>query len=74
MAAAGDHASKLQDLDKMKRRLKEMKEEATALREMQAKVAKEMQVVPAGEGTELLVSLQNEGNLSCFLHFLLFFL
>ncbi|GJV09843.1 hypothetical protein Tco_1351384 [Tanacetum coccineum] len=30
------------DLDDMKRRLKEMEEEAAALREMQAKVAKEM--------------------------------
>lgn len=33
----------LQELDEMKRRLKEMEEEAAALREMQAKVAKEMQ-------------------------------
>uniref|UniRef100_A0A804U9A5 RRM domain-containing protein n=1 Tax=Zea mays TaxID=4577 RepID=A0A804U9A5_MAIZE len=33
----------LQELDEMKRRLKEMEEEAAALRDMQAKVAKEMQ-------------------------------
>jgi polyadenylate-binding protein 2 len=33
----------LHELDEMKRRLKEMEEEAAALREMQAKVAKEMQ-------------------------------
>ncbi|KAL5650817.1 hypothetical protein ACJX0J_036275, partial [Zea mays] len=33
----------LQELDEMKRRLKEMEEEAAALREMQAKVAKDMQ-------------------------------
>ena len=33
----------LQGLDEMKRRLKEMEEEAAALRDMQAKVAKEMQ-------------------------------
>uniref|UniRef100_A0A8R7UYF6 RRM domain-containing protein n=1 Tax=Triticum urartu TaxID=4572 RepID=A0A8R7UYF6_TRIUA len=53
MAAAGDDAAKfssdralsrpLQELDEMKRRLKEMEEEAAALRDMQAKVAKEMQ-------------------------------
>jgi len=33
----------LQELDEMKSRLKEMEEEAAALRDMQAKVAKEMQ-------------------------------
>ncbi|CAN6239365.1 hypothetical protein SEVIR_1G333200v4 [Setaria viridis] len=43
MAAGGDDAAKLQELDEMKRRLKEMEEEAAALRDMQAKVAKEMQ-------------------------------
>ncbi|PWZ28367.1 Polyadenylate-binding protein 3 [Zea mays] len=43
MAAAGDDAAKLQELDEMKRKLKEMEEEAAALRDMQAKVAKEMQ-------------------------------
>ncbi|AQK75041.1 Polyadenylate-binding protein 3 [Zea mays] len=43
MAASGDDAAKLQELDEMKRRLKEMEEEAAALRDMQAKVAKEMQ-------------------------------
>ena len=32
----------LQELDEMKKRLKEMEEEAAALREMQAKVEKEM--------------------------------
>lgn len=32
----------MQDLDDMKKRLKEMEEEAAALREMQAKVEKEM--------------------------------
>lgn len=31
-----------QELDEMKKRLKEMEEEAAALREMQAKVEKEM--------------------------------
>nr|ACG37339.1 polyadenylate-binding protein 2 [Zea mays] len=41
--SAGDDATKLQELDEMKRRLKEMEEEAAALREMQAKVAKDMQ-------------------------------
>uniref|UniRef100_A0A804QWA3 RRM domain-containing protein n=1 Tax=Zea mays TaxID=4577 RepID=A0A804QWA3_MAIZE len=39
--SAGDDATK--ELDEMKRRLKEMEEEAAALREMQAKVAKDMQ-------------------------------
>ncbi|CAN6253216.1 unnamed protein product [Urochloa humidicola] len=43
MGAGGDDAAKLQELDEMKRRLKEMEEEAAALRDMQAKVAKEMQ-------------------------------
>lgn len=43
MASGGDDAAKLQELDQMKRRLKEMEEEAAALRDMQAKVAKEMQ-------------------------------
>uniref|UniRef100_A0A8R7V3E2 Polyadenylate-binding protein 2 n=1 Tax=Triticum urartu TaxID=4572 RepID=A0A8R7V3E2_TRIUA len=50
MGAGGDDAAKVRDapaalheLDEMKRRLKEMEEEAAALREMQAKVAKEMQ-------------------------------
>ncbi|KAK9043467.1 hypothetical protein V6N11_071808 [Hibiscus sabdariffa] len=42
-----------QDLDDMKRRLKEMEDEATALREMQAKVEKEMGSVqdPAAAAT-----------------------
>ncbi|KAI3831799.1 hypothetical protein MKW92_053929 [Papaver armeniacum] len=39
-----DDAAKLQELDEMKKRLKEMEDEATALREMQAKVEKEMGV------------------------------
>uniref|UniRef100_A0A0E0PV60 RRM domain-containing protein n=1 Tax=Oryza rufipogon TaxID=4529 RepID=A0A0E0PV60_ORYRU len=43
MGAPGDEAAKMQELDEMKRRLKEMEEEANALREMQTKVAKEMQ-------------------------------
>ncbi|KAL5224524.1 hypothetical protein ABZP36_011163 [Zizania latifolia] len=43
MGAPGDEAAKMQELDEMKRRLKEMEEEAAALRDMQAKVAKEMQ-------------------------------
>lgn len=34
-----------QELDEMKKRLKEMEEEAAALREMQAKVEKEMGAV-----------------------------
>jgi polyadenylate-binding protein 2 len=38
MAAADDDA----ELDEMKKRLKEMEDEAAALREMQAKVEKEM--------------------------------
>ncbi|KAK4490384.1 hypothetical protein RD792_001060 [Penstemon davidsonii] len=40
MSTADDDAAK--ELDEMKKRLKEMEEEATALREMQAKVEKEM--------------------------------
>uniref|UniRef100_A0A0E0CRR2 RRM domain-containing protein n=1 Tax=Oryza meridionalis TaxID=40149 RepID=A0A0E0CRR2_9ORYZ len=48
MASGGDDAAKLQELDEMKRRLKEMEEEAAALRDMQAKVAKEMQGGPPG--------------------------
>uniref|UniRef100_A0A0D9WNC4 Uncharacterized protein n=1 Tax=Leersia perrieri TaxID=77586 RepID=A0A0D9WNC4_9ORYZ len=39
----GFPAAQMQELDEMKRRLKEMEEEANALRDMQAKVAKEMQ-------------------------------
>jgi polyadenylate-binding protein 2 len=39
----------LQELDEMKKRLKEMEEEATALREMQAKVEKEMGAVQGSE-------------------------
>lgn len=35
----------MQELDEMKKRLKEMEEEAAALREMQAKVEKEMGAV-----------------------------
>ncbi|KAJ8619117.1 hypothetical protein MRB53_015303 [Persea americana] len=43
MAAADEHDSlKPQELEDMKKRLKEMEEEAAALREMQAKVEKEM--------------------------------
>ncbi|CAL9082018.1 unnamed protein product [Musa textilis] len=42
MARPDEDAAKLQDLDEMKRRLKEMEEEAAALREMQAKVENEM--------------------------------
>uniref|UniRef100_A0A8R7UXL8 Polyadenylate-binding protein 2 n=1 Tax=Triticum urartu TaxID=4572 RepID=A0A8R7UXL8_TRIUA len=49
MAAAGDDAAK--ELDEMKRRLKEMEEEAAALRDMQAKVAKEMQGGDANAST-----------------------
>ena len=37
--------TQLQELDEMKKRLKEMEEEAAALREMQAKVEKEMSAV-----------------------------
>ncbi|KAL5211959.1 hypothetical protein ABZP36_022806 [Zizania latifolia] len=43
MTSGGEDTAKLQELDEMKRRLKEMEEEAAALRDMQAKVAKEMQ-------------------------------
>ncbi|KAJ6791698.1 polyadenylate-binding protein 2-like isoform X1 [Iris pallida] len=42
MIRTDDDAVKLQELDEMKKRLKEMEEEAAALREMQAKVEKEM--------------------------------
>ncbi|KAM3243893.1 hypothetical protein ACQJBY_055675 [Aegilops geniculata] len=49
MTAAGDDAAK--ELDEMKRRLKEMEEEAAALRDMQAKVAKEMQGGDANAST-----------------------
>ncbi|XP_061345596.1 polyadenylate-binding protein 2-like isoform X2 [Gastrolobium bilobum] len=45
MSAADDDAA-VKELDEMKRRLKEMEEEAAALREMQAKVEKEID--PAG--------------------------
>lgn len=38
----------MQDLDDMKKRLKEMEDEAAALREMQAKVEKEMGAVQGG--------------------------
>ncbi|OUZ99613.1 RNA recognition motif domain [Macleaya cordata] len=50
MARSEDDAAKLQELDEMKKRLKEMEDEAAALREMQAKVEKEMGAVqdPAG--------------------------
>ncbi|KAJ3673739.1 hypothetical protein LUZ60_005731 [Juncus effusus] len=41
-AGADVDASKMQELDEMKKRLKEMEDEANALREMQAKVEKEM--------------------------------
>jgi len=41
MSAADDDAA-VKELDEMKRRLKEMEEEAAALREMQAKVEKEI--------------------------------
>ena len=41
----------LQELDEMKKRLKEMEEEAAALREMQAKVEKEMGAV---QGSKIL--------------------
>lgn len=44
----------LQELDEMKKRLKEMEEEAAALREMQAKVEKEMGGVP-GPISQLLL-------------------
>ncbi|XP_010541248.1 PREDICTED: polyadenylate-binding protein 2-like isoform X2 [Tarenaya hassleriana] len=43
MSAADEDAVK--ELDEMKKRLKEMEEEAAALREMQAKVEKEMGAV-----------------------------
>ncbi|KAJ8648068.1 hypothetical protein MRB53_001091 [Persea americana] len=45
MSVADDDALKLQELSEMKKRLKEMEEEAAALREMQAKVEKEMGAV-----------------------------
>ncbi|RYR64527.1 hypothetical protein Ahy_A03g010619 isoform A [Arachis hypogaea] len=40
--SAPDDDPEVKELDEMKRRLKEMEEEATALREMQAKVEKEI--------------------------------
>ncbi|CAL9114258.1 unnamed protein product [Musa textilis] len=45
MALPNENAAKLQELDEMKRRLKEMEDEAAALREIQAKVEKEMGAV-----------------------------
>ncbi|KAK9011967.1 hypothetical protein V6N11_040038 [Hibiscus sabdariffa] len=45
MSAADEDAVK--ELDEMKKRLKEMEDEAAALREMQAKVEKEMVQDPA---------------------------
>ena len=41
----GYNLQAVQELEDMKRRLKEMEEEAAALRDMQAKVEKEMGVV-----------------------------
>ncbi|VAI61109.1 unnamed protein product [Triticum turgidum subsp. durum] len=45
------YGQEIQELDEMKRRLKEMEEEAAALRDMQAKVAKEMQGGDANAST-----------------------
>ncbi|OIW17892.1 hypothetical protein TanjilG_19861 [Lupinus angustifolius] len=42
MSAADDDAAAVKELDEMKRRLKQMEDEAAALREMQAKVDKEI--------------------------------
>ncbi|CAH8320424.1 unnamed protein product [Eruca vesicaria subsp. sativa] len=42
MAAADDDAAAAKELDEMKKRLKEIEDEAAALREMQAKVEKDM--------------------------------
>ncbi|GKV18668.1 hypothetical protein SLEP1_g29013 [Rubroshorea leprosula] len=56
MSAADEDAVK--ELDEMKKRLKEMEEEAAALREMQAKVEKEMGSV---QGFLLLFKLCNVG-------------
>ncbi|WOL02751.1 polyadenylate-binding protein 3-like isoform X3 [Canna indica] len=52
MSRPDEDAAKLQELDDMKKRLKEMEEEAAALREMQAKVEKDMGAVqdPASSG------------------------
>ncbi|CAH2073260.1 unnamed protein product [Thlaspi arvense] len=52
MTAGGDDGA-VKDLDEVKRRLKEMDEEAAALREMQAKVEKEMGIAqdPASMAT-----------------------
>ncbi|XP_057736257.1 polyadenylate-binding protein 1-like isoform X1 [Arachis stenosperma] len=47
---ASSHANK-QDLEDMKKRLKEIEEEASALREMQAKVEKEMGAVQDSTGS-----------------------
>lgn len=40
----------MQELEEMKKRLKEMEEEAAALRDMQAKVEKEMSAVQGEAG------------------------
>ncbi|KAI5384520.1 Polyadenylate-binding protein 2, variant 3 [Lathyrus oleraceus] len=42
MPAADDDASGMKELDEMRRRLKEMEDEAAALRDMHAKVEKEI--------------------------------
>ncbi|KAJ6811910.1 uncharacterized protein M6B38_151320 [Iris pallida] len=70
MTRASDaDAVKLQELDEMKKRLKEMEEEAAALREMQAKVEKEM---GAGQGLfPLIYSFRVSKSIIgffCFLH------
>lgn len=48
----------LQELEEMKKRLKEMEEEAAALRDMQAKVEKEMSAVQ-GEQRCMISCLMN---------------
>ncbi|XP_061337495.1 polyadenylate-binding protein 1 isoform X2 [Gastrolobium bilobum] len=46
-----NHPNKVRDLEDMKKRLKEIEEEASALREMQAKVEKEMGAVQDSSGS-----------------------
>jgi predicted nuclease with TOPRIM domain len=54
----------LQELDEMKKRLKEMEEEAAALREMQAKVEKEMGAV---QGSNLFL-FRDSDRVFCFFY------
>lgn len=54
LVESSSHDVTCQELEEMKKRLKEMEEEAAALRDMQAKVEKEMS---AGQGKTLSIEL-----------------